>query len=109
MPQKEPSTPGRLEFGVLQRADKVCRCYRLPADEGWPNTGGYGFLPGQTARPSTLLVYAHGYGRFGRMAKGLKAYKTMFPKACSQSRLQAFRFAMGVISTDRSHSRGLQE
>ena|ERR1700677_1192857 len=31
----------------------------LPADEGWPNTGGYGFSPRQTARPRTLLLYAH--------------------------------------------------
>jgi hypothetical protein len=56
----------------------------LPADEGWPNTEGYGFSPGQTACQSMLLAYAHGCGRFGRLAKGLKAYKTMFPKACSQ-------------------------
>src|ERR1700691_141527 len=71
-------------FGVRHQTQRGLWVLPLPADDGWPNTGCYGFSPDQTARPSTLLVYAHRCGRFERLAKGLKAYKTMFPKACGQ-------------------------
>jgi hypothetical protein len=96
-------------IGVLQRPHRGLWMLLLPADDGWPNTGCYGFSSGQTARPSTLLVYAHRCRRFARLAKGLKAYRPCFQRPAVKPRLQAFRFATGVVRKDRSHFRGSQE
>ena len=65
----------------------------LPADEGWPNIRGYGSSACQTARPSTLLLYARHCGRFGRLAKRLKAYKSIFPKGLQSTQTAGLSLA----------------
>jgi hypothetical protein len=70
---------------------------RLPGDGGWPNIRGYGSSARQTARPSTLLLYAHHCGRFGRLAKRLKAYKSIFPKGLQSTQTAGLSLATGVV------------
>jgi len=86
-------------LGRWQGSHLAARGFHLPADVGWPNTGHYGLSPRPLDRRSMLSLYARECGHLERLAKGLKAHKTMFPRGLRSTKTAGLWFAAGLLES----------